>query len=73
MATPGHNVLISFVNSVDLFTHISIFQNTTVTALLNGQPVFSGEVPLKNKRGFLAIGTDNFGLAHFNNFTVSFP
>jgi hypothetical protein len=38
--------------------------------VFDGQQVFSITIPATPKNGFIALGTDNFGLANFDNFKL---
>ncbi|KAK2173759.1 hypothetical protein NP493_850g00032 [Ridgeia piscesae] len=38
---------------------------------VDGKTVFNKEVPVRNKNGFAAIGTDTLGLADFDNFVLT--
>ena len=42
--------------------------HTIVT--VNNKTVFSQDIPTQTSNGFIAVGTDNFGLANFDNFFV---
>ena len=46
------------------------FQGNHATAMVNGKEVFSKDIVMATTHGFIALGTDNFGLANFDNFEV---
>ena len=56
---------------VIMFLLFDCFQGNHTTASVNNKQVFSGDVKMTSKEGFVALGTDNFGLANFDNFSVS--
>ncbi|KAI0210472.1 Galactocerebrosidase, partial [Lamellibrachia satsuma] len=52
--------------------NIALKVNGNFTAAsIDGKTVFSKEVPVRNKNGFAAIGTDSLGLADFDNFVLA--
>ncbi|XP_061192943.1 galactocerebrosidase-like isoform X2 [Saccostrea echinata] len=47
-----------------------IVKNTTAVGSLNGVSLFKTNVPPKPANGFVAMGTDSYGLANFDNFKM---
>ncbi|XP_064631565.1 galactocerebrosidase-like [Lineus longissimus] len=47
-----------------------IVKGTQATGVFDGTQVFSVTIPATPKNGFIALGTDNFGLANFDNFRL---
>ncbi|XP_062584696.1 galactocerebrosidase-like isoform X2 [Saccostrea cucullata] len=47
-----------------------IVKNTTAIGSLNGVSLFKTTVPPKPANGFVAMGTDSYGLANFDNFKM---
>lgn len=37
---------------------------------MNGVPLFTTTIPSKPSNGFVAIGTDSYGIANFDNFKM---
>ena len=59
------------INLTETISYKSFFQDSNVTGMINGTPIFNSIVrDIKQTHGFLAIGTDNFGIAHFDNFQI---
>ena len=50
-----------------------LFQGNSTTALLDNQVLFVGQTPAAPSNGFVAMGTDTFGLADFDNLDISAP
>lgn len=48
-----------------------MFQGTTIQGQVNGKSVFNIQAPKMTKNGFVAIGTDTYGLADFDNFMIT--
>ncbi|XP_070211576.1 galactocerebrosidase-like isoform X2 [Littorina saxatilis] len=44
---------------------------TTIQGQVNGKSVFNIQAPKMTKNGFVAIGTDTYGLADFDNFMIT--
>jgi len=42
-----------------------------VVALLDGAQLYKGDVKHSPENGFVAFGTDEFGIADFDNFAIS--
>ncbi|XP_022338081.2 galactocerebrosidase-like isoform X1 [Crassostrea virginica] len=45
-------------------------QNTTAVGSVNGKILFTTTIPSKPANGFVAMGTDSYGLANFDNFKM---
>nr|XP_034327074.1 galactocerebrosidase isoform X1 [Crassostrea gigas] len=45
-------------------------KNSTAVGSVNGVPLFTTTIPSKPSNGFVAIGTDSFGIANFDNFKM---
>ena len=50
---------------------IVILQGNHTVAAIGGKTVFNKQIPVRNHNGFAAIGTDNLGLADFDNFVLA--
>ena len=49
----------------------SLLQGTEVRGALNGKDVFNVAAPKATGNGFVAIGTDTYGIADFDNFRIT--
>ena len=47
-----------------------LLQNTTAIGSVNGINLFTTTIPSKPANGFVAMGTDSYGLANFDNFKM---
>ncbi|XP_052706834.1 galactocerebrosidase-like, partial [Crassostrea angulata] len=57
--------------STNGWNNISItVKNSTAVGSVNGVPLFTTTIPSKPSNGFVAIGTDSFGIASFDNFKM---
>lgn len=45
-------------------------KNSTAVGSVNGVPLFTTTIPSKPSNGFVAIGTDSYGIANFDNFKM---
>nr|XP_034327105.1 galactocerebrosidase-like [Crassostrea gigas] len=45
-------------------------KNSTDVGSVNGVPLFTTTIPAKPSNGYVAIGTDSYGIAHFDNFKM---
>ena len=50
---------------------IIVLQGNYTVATIDGKSVFNKQIPVRNQNGFAAIGTDNLGLADFDNFVLA--
>ena len=48
-----------------------LLQGTEVRGALNGKDVFNVAAPKATGNGFVAIGTDTYGIADFDNFRIT--
>ena len=53
------------------FTVYFLFQNNYVAGTVNGEQVFNMSIPEKSSsKGWVALGTADYGLAEFDNFKI---
>lgn len=48
-----------------------VWQNNKIMASINGEVIYHGDVKATSAKGFVAFGTDNFGLADFDNLLIT--